>query len=175
MDEHIVVSGKVARSAVQLIDENLNSLDWWTTKHNRYASREVIDILASRGFLERSTDIARDGASLQAKLKRMLKDRVYDRLPGGVRPILYFIYRYVVRLGFLDARPGYYFHVLQGFWYRTLIDAKLDEIMSLVRSRGIPICEAVRLTTGIDPKVDITAPPSVVTGERDPRPLTTAA
>lgn len=76
-------------------------------------------------------DIQRHSASWQAKLKRFVKERVYEKLPGGVRPLLFFLYRYVARLGFLDGKQGYYFHVLQGFWYRTLIDAKLDEVMRL--------------------------------------------
>jgi glycosyltransferase involved in cell wall biosynthesis len=159
MDEHIVVTGEVVRSAIDLVDENLNSLDWWTAKHNRYASREVIDILASRGLLGPSMDILRHRASLQAKLKRLLKERVYEKLPGGLRPVLYFLYRYVVRFGFVDGRSGYYFHILQAFWYRTLIDAKLDEIMSLARARAIPVSDAVRLATGIDPNISVPALP----------------
>lgn len=157
MDEHIVVTGKVVRSAIDMVDENLNSLDWWTAKHNRYASREVIDILASRGLLSENMDIQRNSASLQAKIKRLAKERVYEKLPGGLRPLVFFLYRYVARLGFLDARQGYYFHILQAFWYRTLIDAKLEEIMSLAQMRAIPVSEAVRLATGIDPSISIPA------------------
>lgn len=167
MDEHIIVTGKVVRSTIDLVDENLNSLDWWTGKHNRYASREVIDILASRGLLGGNMDIQRHSASWQAKLKRFVKERVYERLPGGVRPLLFFLYRYLVRLGFLDGKQGYYFHILQGFWYRTLIDAKLDEIMALAKRRGIPVSEAVRLATGFDPNVAVIAP-----AEPPPRVIT---
>lgn len=167
MDEHIVVTGKVVRSTIDLVDENLNSLDWWTSKHNRYASREVIDILASRGLLGGNMDIQRHSASWQAKLKRFLKERVYEKLPGGVRPLLFFLYRYVARLGFLDGKQGYYFHILQGFWYRTLIDAKLDEIMALAKRRGISVSEAVRLATGFDPNVAVIAP-----AEPPPRVIT---
>lgn len=158
MDEHIIVTGKVVRSTIDLVDENLNSLDWWTSKHNRYASREVIDILASRGLLGGNMDIQRHSASWQAKLKRFVKEHVYEKLPGGVRPLFFFLYRYVVRLGFLDGKQGYYFHILQGFWYRTLIDAKLDEIMALAKRQGIPVSEAVRLATGFDPNASAPVP-----------------
>ncbi len=44
-----------------------------------------------------------------------------------VRPFLYFIYRYFVRLGFLGGKEGLIFHFPQAFWYRFLIDAKLYE------------------------------------------------
>jgi glycosyltransferase involved in cell wall biosynthesis len=160
MDEHIVVEGGVRKTGLELVDDNLNSLDWWTSKHNKYASREVIDILSARGMLGATTDLAQHGASHQAKLKRFVKNKIYNRLPGGVRSLAYLLYRYILRLGLLDGRPGYYFHVLQGFWYRTLVDAKLSEIMLLARTASIPIAEAVRIATGIDPlvKTQATAP-----------------
>ena len=52
MDEHIKVVGSVARTELVLSDINLNSLTWWTSKHNSYASREAIEILNRKyGFL----------------------------------------------------------------------------------------------------------------------------
>jgi hypothetical protein len=36
----------------------------------------------------------------------------------------------VIRLGFLDGIPGLIFHVLQGFWYRFYVDARIYEIRS---------------------------------------------
>jgi hypothetical protein len=58
--------------------------------------------------------------------------RLWDRLPLYVRPVLYFVYRYVLRFGFLDGKEGFVFHFLQAFWYRLLVDIKLDEL----RKRG---------------------------------------
>ena len=151
MDEHILVEGEVVKAGIEMIDENLNSLDWWTAKHNRYASREVIDILASRGLLPNNQALARHGASGQAIARRFIKERIYNRLPGGLRSTAYFFYRYVVRLGFLDGRAGYFFHVLQGFWYRTLVDAKVAEVEDFAALADVPISEAVRIKTGFDP------------------------
>ena len=51
----------------------------------------------------------------------------YARLPLFVRPVAYFLYRYVVRLGVLDGRAGLVFHTLQGFWFRFLVDALILE------------------------------------------------
>ena len=51
----------------------------------------------------------------------------YARFPLFVRPVAYFIYRYVVRLGVLDGRAGLVFHTLQGFWFRFLVDALILE------------------------------------------------
>jgi hypothetical protein len=61
---------------------------------------------------------------------RWLKMHLYARSPLFVRGLLYFLYRYVIRLGFLDGIPGLIFHVLQGFWYRFYIDARIYEMRS---------------------------------------------
>ena len=45
MDEHIKVAGPTVDFKGELIDDNLNSLTWWTDKHNKYASREAVDLL----------------------------------------------------------------------------------------------------------------------------------
>ena len=45
MDEHIKVDGATITFRGEMIDDNLNSLTWWTDKHNRYASREAVDLL----------------------------------------------------------------------------------------------------------------------------------
>ena len=45
-----------------------------------------------------------------------------------LRPFIYFIWRYFIKLGFLDGKQGLIWHFLQGFWYRFLVDAKINEI-----------------------------------------------
>ena len=47
MDEHILVEGATAQFAGEIIDDNRNSLTWWTEKHNAYASREVVVVTKS--------------------------------------------------------------------------------------------------------------------------------
>ena len=128
MDEHMVLNrGGTDRLRHDLIDENRKGLAFWTDKHNRYADREVLDLLA----LERGERAERgDGADAlagQAGRRRWAKVTLYARSPLFLRALLYFLYRYVARLGFLDGVPGLVFHVLQGFWYRFLVDAKLCE------------------------------------------------
>ena len=49
MDEHIVLSrGRISRLPGAIVDDNLNTLTWWTQKHNLYASREAVDLLDRR-------------------------------------------------------------------------------------------------------------------------------
>ena len=58
-------------------------------------------------------------------MKRAVKNNGYYRLPKFLRAHLYFIYRYYIRLGFLDGTEGKIFHFLQAYWYRFLVDAKM--------------------------------------------------
>lgn len=159
MDEHIKVTGPTRDVRGEIIDDNLNSLTWWTAKHNSYASREAIDLLnLEYGFMARDS-VASLGNGRQAGAKRWLKEYVYARLPGGWRAFSYFLYRYVVRLGFLDGGAGTAFHVLQGFWYRYLVDAKVAEVRRHMTSRNCGVVEAIRQVLAIDP-----LPPDVAPG-----------
>ncbi|MCM8624869.1 glycosyltransferase family 2 protein [Accumulibacter sp.] len=143
MDEHIKVDGATADFSGEMIDDNLNSLTWWTEKHNRYASREAVDLLNLEYKFMPHDSVAKLRGGQQAGVKRWIKERVYSRLPGGVRAFVYFVYRYVLRLGFLDGREGTAFHFLQGFWYRYLVDAKIAEVKRHMRDRRVGVVEAI--------------------------------
>jgi glycosyltransferase involved in cell wall biosynthesis len=143
MDEHIKVTGPTRSFRGALIDENLNSLTWWINKHNHYASREAVDLLNLKyGFLPIDS-IASLANGSQASFKRWIKERVYARLPTGFRASTYFLYRYVVCLGLLDGGAGTAFHVLQGFWYRYLVDAKVAEVERYMHEHRCDVVEAI--------------------------------
>jgi hypothetical protein len=128
MDEHVVLSSGTTRQLyADIIDKNNKDLTFWTDKHNKYASREVLDVIAKRARSDESDKLPASLGESQAQARRWMKDNVYARVPLFVRPLLYFLYRYFVRLGFLDGKEGLIFHFLQGFWYRFLVDAKLFE------------------------------------------------
>lgn len=156
MDEHILVAGATADFAGEIVDDNRNSLTWWTEKHNAYASREVVDLLNLEfGFMPHET-VADLRGGQQAGIKRWLKENVYARLPGGFRAFAYFIYRYVIRFGFLDGKEGTAFHVLQGFWYRYLVDMKLYEVRTYMKVHDADVVDAIRDVLGITIHVDVT-------------------
>jgi glycosyltransferase involved in cell wall biosynthesis len=144
MDEHIVVEGRVAHADVDFVDENLNGITWWTNKHNRYATREAAEML-----LARNTAPVAAGMGAQAAAKRWIKRNLYSRMPLGLRAFLYFVYRYFLRLGFLDGWPGFVFHFLQGWWYRMLVDVKVHEVEKAMRERNVGVEQAVEDVLGI--------------------------
>jgi glycosyltransferase involved in cell wall biosynthesis len=151
MDEHIKLSsGNTVTFDHDLIDDNLNDLTWWTNKHNGYATREAIDLLNLRyGFLKYDgLDTSQRGD--QDKRRRWLKESVYARMPLGFRAFVYFLYRYIIRFGFLDGARGTIFHVLQGFWYRFLVDAKVFEIEAKMKARGTDVRTVLREDYGIN-------------------------
>jgi len=151
MDEHVVVhGGRTILLRGGLADMNLGDLGFFTAKHNDYASREAIEVLATRyGLFE----AAPPPSARQARRRRWIKLRIYNRLPLWVGPLGYFLHRYVLQFGFLDGRQGLIYHLLQGFWYRFLVAAKVAEwaptlarctsrderIACLSRLSGLPI------------------------------------
>ncbi len=150
MDEHVLVSGPTADFSGEIVDDNLNSLTWWTAKHNAYASREVVDLLNLRHHFMPHETMADLRSGKQAGIKRWIKEHLYAHLPGGSRAFIYFSYRYIIRLGFLDGREGAAFHALQGFWYRFLVDAKLFEVERHMQRHGTDAPAAIKAVLGID-------------------------
>ena len=122
-DQHFTCGGPVARLKGLMHDMNASSLSEWTARHNRWSDLEVLELLAPR-----------DGAhklagqlSADPRERRRFYKGIYYRLPAGWRVIAYFLFRYVIKLGFLDGRVGFYYNFLQSCWFRMLVDAKLRE------------------------------------------------
>lgn len=149
MDEHIVVNGKTTSLSAEFIDDNLNSLRWWTDKHNKYSDLEAVELLNREfHFMSIGSNIMLENGS-QVFVKRWLKDNIYLRIPSGLRAFLYFVYRYVIRFGFLDGQRGTAFHVLQGFWYRYLVDLKVKEVKRYMNSQQVDVKAAINAVLGI--------------------------
>jgi glycosyltransferase involved in cell wall biosynthesis len=121
-DQHFYVAGATSRLSGVMIDNIDMSLSEWTARHNRWSDLEVMQTLGSR--MEKCIQGRLTGTPVEKK--RLLRNW-YNQLPLFIRPFLLFFYRYVIRLGFLCGKEGLIFFVLQTFWFRFLIDAKLYE------------------------------------------------
>lgn len=127
-DEHIkLTKGEPINFEHDIVDYNLNNLTWWTQKHNNYTILEAINLLNYRYRFDEDEKVQPHFFGSQEQRKRYLKER-YAALPLFTRPILYFLYRYFIRLGFLDGKAGFAWHFLQALWYRFLVDAKVMEV-----------------------------------------------
>jgi glycosyltransferase involved in cell wall biosynthesis len=121
-DQHFICDGTSTQLRGSMIDDIRMSLTEWTARHNRWADAEVDELLHP----ETTDRIAGKMTGNAVQRKRFLRD-IYNSAPYFVRPMGLFLYRYFVRLGFLDGMEGTIFWVLQTFWFRFLIDAKLYE------------------------------------------------
>lgn len=120
MDEHLALSeGESITFDHFFVDDNLDSLGRWTDKHNDYSIREVINILDIQYQILKSS---------KDQDQNFKKKSLYLKLPLFFRAFAYFFFKYFIKLGFLDGKVGFIRHFLQGWWYRTLVDAKLYEI-----------------------------------------------
>jgi hypothetical protein len=107
----------------------------WIEKHNRYSTDEALETLHQ---LEKGTVNWRNllwGRS-EVERRRALKD-LSLRLPG--RPLVRFIYMYVLLGGFLDGKAGFTWCMLQAF-YEYLILLKVEE---LKQRTGLPPINSV--------------------------------
>jgi len=133
-DQHFLVSGRVGRLKHDYLDVITSDLHTWTLRHARWAGLEAREMMADHDAARRVRP-ALSGSPIERR--RWMRERLYARAPLFVRAFLYWFYRYVVRLGFLDGRQGLVFHFLQGCWYRFLIDATIYE--ARLREREGPI------------------------------------
>ena len=129
-DTRVYVRGKVGRLKAPLEEWNRkeDSILFYLEKHLRYAeafARE--EVQRRQGKVAWKATPRLFGTPDERIL--WLKDRYY-RMPLFVRPTLYFLYRYFFLLGILDGRTGFIFHFLQAFWFRLVVDIRLQELLS---------------------------------------------
>jgi glycosyltransferase involved in cell wall biosynthesis len=98
--EHVVVDGPVAQLRQQITHHNVESLSRYIEKHDEYSNWEARVLMAGH---DGSGEVTPCFFGTQAQRRRWLKLRLFD-LPGS--PLLLFLYRYLIRLGFLDGVPG---------------------------------------------------------------------
>ena len=136
MDEHIVLEeqGKTEFLKGHIVDDNKNNTRWYIDKHNKYADREMVDIIIQKySLFDTDNSISSDKSNYQARIKRFIKENIYNNLPVFFRPVLYFLYRYFLRLGFMDGVKGFAFHFMQGLWYRSLVDLRVYEAEEMLK------------------------------------------
>jgi hypothetical protein len=97
--EHVVVEGATARLKNPLIHRNVESLSRYIQKHDEYSNWEARVWLDG----EAEPELRPRFFGTQAQRRRWLK-RKFLRMPGS--PVLFFLYKYLFGLGFLDATPG---------------------------------------------------------------------
>jgi len=153
MDEHIILSaGRTVTLEGGFADHNLKDITYFINKHNKYATREAIDVINQRrNLFQRDVDLPARGGSRRAAVMRWVKEKFYNRIPYQISAPAYFAFRMIFQLGFLDGKEGVVYHGLQGLWYRFLVGAKVDELelaIAGIEDRKM-ICSELRRLTGL--------------------------
>jgi glycosyltransferase involved in cell wall biosynthesis len=138
--EHVLVSGKCGKFKNPLIHRNVESLSRYIEKHNEYSNWEVrVSATGERGKHE---TLRPSIWGTQAQRRRWLRQKLF-MFPGS--PALFFLFKYVFRLGFLDGIPGLIycgFQAIQFFHIKAkLYEAKIAAAEALSADR----CGTARL------------------------------
>jgi glycosyltransferase involved in cell wall biosynthesis len=118
-DQNYIVEGKLTVAKGDIINIINPELDEWKARHRRWAVLEAREIISKSRIMKASLS----GSPIERR--NWLRYRFYYKLPLFVRAYLYFFYRYILRLGFLDGKEGLAFHFYQGLWYRLLVDKEI--------------------------------------------------
>jgi glycosyltransferase involved in cell wall biosynthesis len=122
--EYCVLDGDLAQIEIQLLHRDRRGISHWIQKQNQNATRDAIILLGAQN----PPSLNSPQQKVDRARRLWLQQAVYNRLPLYVRPFIYFLYRYIIRLGFLDGKAGFIYCFLHGFWYPLLIAAKVDEM-----------------------------------------------
>jgi glycosyltransferase involved in cell wall biosynthesis len=133
VDHHFYVPGPCAKLRFDLIEENLkeNDLGFWMEKHRRYA-----DLMARQEMERGEAPPVTPSPGGTPDQRALWLKKIWRRLPLFARPVGYFVYRYFLRMGFLDGRPGLLFHFLHGFWFRWQVDLRIRALRNGHASAG---------------------------------------
>jgi len=125
--EHVIVDGRVGKLRHALPHHNVESLDRYLTKHNEYSNWEARVLLQGT---EQRDELPPTLFGNQAQSRRWLKKRFFG-IPGS--PLFFFLYKYILRLGFLDGVPGLIYCALQSTHFFH-IKAKMYELGHTAKS-----------------------------------------
>ncbi|MFT4053037.1 MAG: glycosyltransferase family 2 protein [Novosphingobium sp.] len=128
-DQHFVGTGPAETIDAFMLDHQDATLSEWTARHNRWADMEAMEAMRdpdATGESDPTKIVQPNARGSVIERKRHVKAKYY-RLPLFSRAFAYFFYSYFIKLGFLDGKRGLVFCVLQSFWFRFLVDAKIYE------------------------------------------------
>jgi hypothetical protein len=130
MDHRLVVPGNTLTwKQGHLLEENLkeNNISFWIDKHNKYS--DLLALEETERMLSLRQQTVKPHFWGPPNERKAWFKQIWWRLPRYVRPMLYFMYRIIFKLGILDGRTGLIFHFMQGFWFRLVVDIKIDELL----------------------------------------------
>ena len=121
-DQHYKSKLSTKNISGTLHDLNIKNLNDWITTHNKWSELETKNNSSKK--LKNLVQPNLFGNNIERL--RFFKS-LYYLTPSLIRPFILFMYKYVILLGFLDGKIGFYYCFFNSLWFRTLIDAKRYE------------------------------------------------
>ncbi len=113
-----IVNGRTESLEHDLIDENHKGLEDWWDRQSRYSTQEALFELSQQPAP------LRDLFSRDPLRRREAMKAIGRRLPG--RPVWFFIYSYLLRLGFLDGFAGARFCAMKAKYHGMIVRKKKE-------------------------------------------------
>ena len=118
LHEHPIVDGTLGRLHEIMVHRDNEDMHHFFSRHNIYSDWEAL--LRTKYRHAAWDDVVTARLFGNATERRRWLKRLFLATPG--KPWLYFFYSYVLRMGFLDGRPGFIYNVLKSFyWYQIAI------------------------------------------------------
>lgn len=122
VNERVYINGKTGFLNNDFIHHDRKGLKDWLKKHIKYAEMEAELLSEQKGEAGEISFLRDYLKGTPDRKKKWLRDKVFNNSPLFVRAILFYIYRYFFRLGFLDGKEGFIFHFLHGLWFWFIVD-----------------------------------------------------
>lgn len=151
VNEHALINGRAGYLKSYVDHYDYKSTTDWIEKHNRYASLEARHI--GEGNILGNVRARFWGKPDE---RRMWLRLLYQKLPAG--PVVYFLYLYFIRLGFLDGHAGFHYCLLRAqyfFWIDLKcleyeVTGRLPDVVWPVRGAAHPAVAASDLQRQVD-------------------------
>ena len=119
-DVHIAQPGRIGRLQHDMLHHTSPTVAFSVQRWNRYSTWDALERAKRKGERDDSAEVTSKTGHVATSARRL-----YERLPA--KPLVLFLYMYVLRGGFLDGRAGLYTCGLWAF-REFLAGAKLWEI-----------------------------------------------
>lgn len=138
MDEYMkVLEGETVKFEHAIVDASRIPLRAFIDKHNNYSSREAAMLLDAEYELRNVNEDENENFQLAKEvMAKRAKKAKYAKMPLFWRSMGYSVYRYIVKMGFLDGKEGFCWDFFQGLWYRALVDAKVFQAKKSLEQKG---------------------------------------
>ncbi len=106
--ERLIVDGRVGKLSTPLIHDDFKGLQAYLERHNHYSTWEArvrFQTLYGAGPAGKCQSSIKPSLFGDVQERRRFLKLVAMRVPG--EPLLWFLYHYVIRLGFLEGRRGF--------------------------------------------------------------------